>query len=38
MRRAQENLRGKGVVVAADEDEPPLPFADGTFDLTDPGL
>jgi SAM-dependent methyltransferase len=31
--RAQENLRGKGVVVVADEDEPPLPFADGTFDL-----
>jgi SAM-dependent methyltransferase len=31
--RAQENLRGKGVVVVADEDRPPLPFADGTFDL-----
>ncbi|WP_307849794.1 class I SAM-dependent methyltransferase [Qaidamihabitans albus] len=31
--RAQENLRGKGVVVVADEDQPPLPFADGTFDL-----
>ena len=33
IRRAQENLRGKGVVVVADEEEPPLPFADGTFDL-----
>jgi SAM-dependent methyltransferase len=31
--RAQENLRAKGVVVVADEDRPPLPFADGTFDL-----
>jgi SAM-dependent methyltransferase len=31
--RAQANLRDKGVVVVADEDEPPLPFADGTFDL-----
>ncbi|MGW4109901.1 class I SAM-dependent methyltransferase [Actinosynnema sp. NPDC004786] len=31
--RAQENLRAKGVVVVADPDEPPLPFADGTFDL-----
>ncbi len=31
--RAQENLRGKGVVVVADEDRPPLPFADGVFDL-----
>ncbi|WP_157619917.1 class I SAM-dependent methyltransferase [Saccharothrix sp. NRRL B-16348] len=31
--RAQENLRAKGVVVVADEDQPPLPFADGTFDL-----
>ncbi|ROP35898.1 class I SAM-dependent methyltransferase [Saccharothrix texasensis] len=31
--RAQENLRDKGVVVVADEDRPPLPFADGTFDL-----
>lgn len=31
--RAQENLRDKGVVVVADPDEPPLPFADGTFDL-----
>jgi SAM-dependent methyltransferase len=31
--RAQENLRGKGVVVVADQDEPPLPFAGGTFDL-----
>ena len=33
IKRAQENLRGKGVVVVADEDQPPLPFADGTFDL-----
>lgn len=33
IKRAQENLRGKGVVVVADDDEPPLPFADGTFDL-----
>ncbi len=33
VKRAQENLRAKGVVVIADEDEPPLPFADGTFDL-----
>ncbi|WP_300603182.1 class I SAM-dependent methyltransferase [Trebonia sp.] len=33
VKRAQENLRAKGVVVVADEDEPPLPFADGTFDL-----
>ncbi len=33
LRRAQQNLRGKGVIVVADEDEPPLPFADGTFDL-----
>ena len=31
--RAQENLRGKGVVVVVDEDRPPLPFANGTFDL-----
>jgi SAM-dependent methyltransferase len=31
--RAQHNLRAKGVVVVADEDRPPLPFADGTFDL-----
>ena len=30
---AQANLRDKGVVVVADEDEPPLPFADGAFDL-----
>lgn len=30
---AQRNLRDKGVVVVADSDEPPLPFADGTFDL-----
>lgn len=33
IQRAQENLRDKGVVVVADEDRPPLPFADGTFDL-----
>jgi SAM-dependent methyltransferase len=33
IKRAQENLRGKGVVVVACEDRPPLPFADGTFDL-----
>lgn len=33
VKRAQENLRAKGVVVVADEDRPPLPFADGTFDL-----
>jgi hypothetical protein len=33
IKRAQENLRGKGVVVVADEDQPPLPFAAGTFDL-----
>ena len=31
--RAQRNLREKGVVVVADADEPPLPFADETFDL-----
>jgi SAM-dependent methyltransferase len=30
---AQRNLQDKGVVVVADADEPPLPFADGTFDL-----
>jgi len=33
IKRAQENLRDKGVVVVADDDRPPLPFADGTFDL-----
>ena len=33
VRRAQQNLRDKGVVVVADEDRPPLPFADGLFDL-----
>lgn len=33
IKRAQENLRDKGVVVVADENRPPLPFADGTFDL-----
>ena len=31
--RAQQNLRGKGVIVVADEDQPPLPFAEATFDL-----
>lgn len=31
--RAQRNLRDKGVIVVADEDEPPLPFADAVFDL-----
>ena len=30
---AQRNLREKGVVVVADSDEPPLPFAGGAFDL-----
>src|SRR5690349_12386435 len=33
IKRAQENLRGKGVIVVADDDQPPLPFADDTFDL-----
>lgn len=33
IQRAQQNLTDKGVVVVADEDRPPLPFADGTFDL-----
>jgi len=33
VKRAQENLRGKGTVVVAADDRPPLPFADGTFDL-----
>ena len=33
VKRAQANLRDKGVIVVADEDDPPLPFADGTFDL-----
>ncbi len=33
IKRAQENLRGKGVIVVADDDHPPLPFADDTFDL-----
>lgn len=33
IKHAQENLRAKGVVVVADEDRPPLPFADDTFDL-----
>ncbi|WP_028933880.1 class I SAM-dependent methyltransferase [Pseudonocardia spinosispora] len=31
--KATALLRPRGVVVVADEDEPPLPFADGTFDL-----
>jgi SAM-dependent methyltransferase len=31
--RAQHTLRDKGVIVVADEDRPPLPFADATFDL-----
>lgn len=31
--RATELLHPRGVVVAADEDEPPLPFADESFDL-----
>ena len=31
--RATELLRPLGVVVVADPDEPPLPFADATFDL-----
>ncbi len=31
--RATRNLRPRGVVVVADEDSPPLPFADGAFDL-----
>lgn len=33
IKRAQQNLRAKGVIVVADEDRPPLPFADDTFDL-----
>jgi SAM-dependent methyltransferase len=33
VQRAQQNLRDKGAVVVADADEPPLPFADGAFDL-----
>jgi SAM-dependent methyltransferase len=33
IKRAQANLRAKGVVVVNDEDRPQLPFADGTFDL-----
>ncbi|OIV37127.1 methyltransferase type 11 [Mangrovactinospora gilvigrisea] len=31
--RAQRRLGPRGVVVVAHGDEPPLPFADGTFDL-----
>ncbi|MEU8708506.1 class I SAM-dependent methyltransferase [Streptomyces sp. NPDC048565] len=31
--RATELLRPRGVAVVADSDEPPLPFADGAFDL-----
>ena len=33
IRRAQRNLRDKGVIVVAAADQPPLPFADGSFDL-----
>jgi SAM-dependent methyltransferase len=33
LERAQRNLAPLGIVVVADADEPPLPFADGTFDL-----
>jgi SAM-dependent methyltransferase len=31
--RARQNLGPRGVTVVADPDEPPLPFADNTFDL-----
>ncbi|XBH21160.1 methyltransferase domain-containing protein [Jonesiaceae bacterium BS-20] len=31
--KASENLLPKGILVVADQDEPPLPFADATFDL-----
>ena len=31
--RATELLHPRGVVVVADDDQPPLPFADGAFDL-----
>ncbi|MGI5353332.1 class I SAM-dependent methyltransferase [Streptomyces sp. CA-250714] len=31
--KATALLRPRGVVVVADQDEPPLPFADGAFDL-----
>ncbi|OZF01626.1 SAM-dependent methyltransferase [Rhodococcus sp. 15-1154-1] len=31
--KATELLRPRGVVVVAEQDEPPLPFADGAFDL-----
>ncbi|WP_418275757.1 class I SAM-dependent methyltransferase [Isoptericola jiangsuensis] len=31
--RATQRLHPRGVVVVADPDEPPLPFADGAFDL-----
>lgn len=31
--KASEILLPKGILVVADSDEPPLPFADGTFDL-----
>lgn len=31
--KATALLRPRGVVVVADDDEPPLPFADGAFDL-----
>ncbi|WP_226531273.1 class I SAM-dependent methyltransferase [Microbacterium paraoxydans] len=33
VRRATQLLRPRGVVVVADPDEPPLPFADEAFDL-----
>jgi SAM-dependent methyltransferase len=33
LERAQRNLAPLGIVVVADADEPPLPFADDTFDL-----
>lgn len=33
VRRAADALHPRGVVVVADPDEPPLPFADGAFDL-----
>lgn len=31
--RASRLLHPRGVAVVADPDEPPLPFADGAFDL-----
>jgi ubiquinone/menaquinone biosynthesis C-methylase UbiE len=33
VKRAQENLQGKGVVMVSVGDRSPLPFADDTFDL-----